>query len=729
MLPKVNLADLTAEELAEEMVRRIPAHTPEWRNAQAGDPGRTMIDLFAWLGETLLYRANLTPRRMRMEFLNLLNLKQRPAQAANGLLALSPKTAQAAVPVTVPVPTRVTGPLPFEVTSPATVQPFEGQIFIKRKLEDEEKAGMADVLASLSEIYGVPMVDPYQTSRVFSGHDTADAAGRDLFSESQDGAVWIALFALDATPAAMFAAQAALDDQPCVLNLGFMPKIRRDDPLALPPAPLDGMSWQVTRPPLSLTDPGVSYRDLPVDADTTAGLSKEGVLRLVMPRAAQVFAPTNDLEDEVFSGVGERPPRLDDPALAARLVCWLRLKADDPAAKLPTSWMGINAVAIDQRETFSNVSLGVGTGMAGMRLPLPKGDIDPDTITVSVFEDDRGYVPWSRVTDLGGCDRDDRCYELIAETGELLFGDGLTGMTLPRRARVRLDHARAGGGTAGNLAAGTLTTIEKQGLKAHQPGALSGGVDAETLTAAEKRVGAWLHHRNRCVTEDDYKAIGAEMGLARIEVVPGFRPYQRVTDQVGVIAVMVLPDQTVRRPSNPRADRMLLDQAHAHFDERRPLGTELYVFSPEYAGLGITTAISLRDGAVREDVIKAIKDRLYTYLWPLADGGQGGSGWALGRTVSARELEVEIARIPGVRTTQGVNLFTPSEVGYIPLPESGPFGGQVLQLDPWQLPELLDVVVAIDVANPPDTLDLSGAGGSGSANGQGVGVPIVPEVC
>ena len=109
MLPRVNLADLTAKELAEEMVRRIPAHTPEWRNARVGDPGRAMIDVFAYMGESILYRANLTPRRMRLEFLNLLNLKQRPAQAARGLLALTHKAPASAKPTFAPAGTRVNG--------------------------------------------------------------------------------------------------------------------------------------------------------------------------------------------------------------------------------------------------------------------------------------------------------------------------------------------------------------------------------------------------------------------------------------------------------------------------------------------------------------------------------------------------------------------------------------------------------------------------------------------
>ena len=728
MLPRVNLADMTAEELAEEMVRRVPGHCHEYRNIRRGDPGRTLIDLFAWMGEALLYRANLTPRRMRLEFLNLLNLKQKPAQAARGLIQLSHKSAQAARPVLAPATTRVNGPVPFELTSGATVQPVMGHVYIKRRLSEDESEELSAVLASLSEIYGAPMVEPYETERVFGPGEKALPEGRELFADSQDNAAWIALLALDESPGAMDAARAALDAQPALLNIGVVPRMARDDALALPPAPVDGLDWRITAPPRGAADPGVSYRLLPREDDRTEGLSREGTLRLVLPSSEQVFAPSNDLDDEVHAGVGDRPPRLDDPALAARLLGWIQLRPGDPAASLRLSWLGINAVSVDQRETHAGISLGVATGVAGMRMALPGRNADPDTLALSVFEETRGFVRWEQVMDLGACGREDRCYELNAEAGEVMFGDNLTGMGLPRGARVRLDMQRSGGGTGGNLAAGTLTSVNLPGIEAHQPAPMTGGAEAETLAAAEKRVGAWLHHRNRAVTEDDYRAIGTELGLARIEVIPGFRPHQRRMGELGVVAVMAVPDKPVMRPANPRADRILLEQVHAHYEPRRPLGTELYIVSPEYVQLGATTAISLRDGAMREEVVNAVIDRLHAYLWPLAPGGQEGRGWTLGRGVSARELEVEIARVPGVRTVQGLNLFAPGEAGYALLPLNGPFGGQVAELEAWQLPELLDVVVAVNASEAPGTLEPGGPGG-GFGTGAGVGVPVVPEVC
>ena len=63
-IPFYQLDDRTFEDLVSELLARIPGHTPEWTNPRIGDPGRTLIDLFAWLGDTLLYRVNLLPDRM-----------------------------------------------------------------------------------------------------------------------------------------------------------------------------------------------------------------------------------------------------------------------------------------------------------------------------------------------------------------------------------------------------------------------------------------------------------------------------------------------------------------------------------------------------------------------------------------------------------------------------------------------------------------------------------------
>src|SRR5215831_15970713 len=83
------LDDRSFDDLVQDMLARIPAHTPEWTNPRLGDPGRTLIELFAWLTDTLLYRVNLIPERQRLAFLRLLGEQMRSAIPATGLIVVS----------------------------------------------------------------------------------------------------------------------------------------------------------------------------------------------------------------------------------------------------------------------------------------------------------------------------------------------------------------------------------------------------------------------------------------------------------------------------------------------------------------------------------------------------------------------------------------------------------------------------------------------------------------
>ena len=69
------LDDRNYEQLLNEAKQRIPVHTPEWTNFNVeSDPGITMVQLFAFLTDSLLYRANRIPERNRLKFLQLLGI-------------------------------------------------------------------------------------------------------------------------------------------------------------------------------------------------------------------------------------------------------------------------------------------------------------------------------------------------------------------------------------------------------------------------------------------------------------------------------------------------------------------------------------------------------------------------------------------------------------------------------------------------------------------------------
>ncbi|WP_053695162.1 baseplate J/gp47 family protein [Streptomyces sp. NRRL F-5755] len=68
-----DLDDRAFVDLLDEARARIITHDPEWTNHNLSDPGITLIELFAWLTDMLIYRTDQIPDRHVRVFLKLLN--------------------------------------------------------------------------------------------------------------------------------------------------------------------------------------------------------------------------------------------------------------------------------------------------------------------------------------------------------------------------------------------------------------------------------------------------------------------------------------------------------------------------------------------------------------------------------------------------------------------------------------------------------------------------------
>jgi hypothetical protein len=68
-----NLDDRTYEDLVQEALSLIPSYAPDWTNYNPSDPGITLIELFAYLSEMLIYRLNRVTDANQYTFLKLLN--------------------------------------------------------------------------------------------------------------------------------------------------------------------------------------------------------------------------------------------------------------------------------------------------------------------------------------------------------------------------------------------------------------------------------------------------------------------------------------------------------------------------------------------------------------------------------------------------------------------------------------------------------------------------------
>jgi hypothetical protein len=68
-----NLDDRTYDDLVKEALSMIPTYAPDWTNYNPSDPGITLIELFAYLSEMLIYRLNRVTDENILTFLTLLN--------------------------------------------------------------------------------------------------------------------------------------------------------------------------------------------------------------------------------------------------------------------------------------------------------------------------------------------------------------------------------------------------------------------------------------------------------------------------------------------------------------------------------------------------------------------------------------------------------------------------------------------------------------------------------
>jgi hypothetical protein len=252
------------------------------------------------------------------------------------------------------------------------------------------------------------------------------------------------------------------------------------------------------------------------------------------------------------------------------------------------------------------------------------------------------------------------------------------------------------------------------------------------VQAAEARISDFLRHRERAVTADDYRVLAPQtpgVAVGRVELLPRFKPQTRQFEIPGVVSVVVLPARDgVGAAPNPRADKPLIEAVHAHLDARRPLATELYVIGTEYVPVAVSVAVGLPPDAPIDETLHAVRAAIARLLWPLAPGGHDGAGWTLGRRVIDRELEVEVARVPGVATVAGVNVFTRAVDGWHLLPR-GANGTQMLSLAAWQLPELLQVEAATGDVVPEEIGAEPPLPGERPGRVLPVAVPLVPKVC
>src|SRR5687767_580820 len=77
-----NLDDRNFQDILDEARRNIPRYCPEWTDHNLSDPGITLLELFAWMTDLLIYRLNRVPDKNYIKFLDLIGLQLEPPRVA-----------------------------------------------------------------------------------------------------------------------------------------------------------------------------------------------------------------------------------------------------------------------------------------------------------------------------------------------------------------------------------------------------------------------------------------------------------------------------------------------------------------------------------------------------------------------------------------------------------------------------------------------------------------------
>ena len=81
-----NLDDRRYADIIDEARKLIPQYCPEWTNLGPADPGMTLVQLFAWMTELIIYRLNKVPDKTYIHFLNFIGEERKRARPSVGPL-------------------------------------------------------------------------------------------------------------------------------------------------------------------------------------------------------------------------------------------------------------------------------------------------------------------------------------------------------------------------------------------------------------------------------------------------------------------------------------------------------------------------------------------------------------------------------------------------------------------------------------------------------------------
>ncbi|HEX3977775.1 MAG TPA: putative baseplate assembly protein [Solirubrobacteraceae bacterium] len=597
MLPEILLDDVRFQELVSEARTRIVRHAPEWTEHNVSDPGITLIELYAWLTELLVYRINRIPERLHFGLLALVGVEPRPPECASvpvrfiidqpgggavvqaGTEIASPRTAGSESVV-------------FQ-TAVELVVPHECKL--ASHSGSPSAAGDALLLGFDSPIAGLVIQLRVESSRAEGSADPSDPP---LQWEASigDGDWERATVVSDETGGFTFGGGA----------------ITVHVPEAAAEARIEGARRHWLR--CRVLDRRGEGGDRGVYTTPPEITSVEALIAGAMVEAYHAATVTGEL-----LGTSEGIPGATYPLPRHPVLTPEEGEAVEVRELGSEEW-----VAWQQVESFEFSS----RTDRHFQLDTARGEI---RFGPAVRQPDGGWRRYGAVPPGGA----------VLRMSRYRYGGGSDGNVAPRALSI-LPHAVPGIASATN------------------PTAATGGVELESLDSARERARLEIRARTRAVTNEDFErlTLAASPQVARAVCVgpdeAGFgRPVRvHVLPRVDPADRLLEADELI-------PDGVLMAELAAALDEYRLLGTSIKLLPARLRGVSIVVDVRASPRADLERVQHDVAHALYIYLNPLIGGTPTGpaGGWPLGRSLNQGELFGIVYAIPGVEFVNILRMY------------------------------------------------------------------------
>ncbi len=616
-LPIPNLDDRRFQDFVDDAKRLIAQRCPAWTDHNVSDPGVTLIELFAWMTDQLVYRLNRVPDRQYVTFLDLLGVQ------------LFPPTAAAA-----PLTFWLTAPQPTSVVIAAATQAATIRTETEEAIVFQTTAPLTIVRSTLEHVGS--MID----GKTFRDHGDALAKGTRFacFADSPKPGDALYLGLSDPVPA-------------CAISFRFK-------------ATIDGIGVDPTWPPLAWEAwDGDDWVGCELERDETGGLNRNGDAIVHVPGSHVASVIGRQRAGWLRARVTE--PEADQPTYST-----------SPSITGVTAFTSGGTVGGVNAELIDSDDLGDGEGVPGQtfelsRRPVVPGDERPILeVRIDALADDEEPDEWTQVEDFGSVGPDDHVFVIDPVAGELRLGPAVRladggfaryGATPPKGAHLRLRGYRAGGGERGNVASGAISVLRSSipyvdRVTNRRPAI--GGVDGEGIENAKVRGPLLLRTRGRAVTTEDYEnlARSAAPEVARVRAVAA-----ESGADAGAVRVLVVPTATTAPDGRLQFEQLVppegtLQRITDRLEETRVIGTRLVVEPPVYRGVTVVARLRSRPRTNTTRLQESALDALYGFLDPIR-GGPDRAGWPFGRPVTGGEIQAVLQGLRGTEIVEDVRIF------------------------------------------------------------------------